>query len=608
MAQNLIITNDKDSEFVQFTITLPEGYKSFSIDSINGTMINQNFLKVGDKLSFKFSNNPYVYYSDASPNKYALDAYMIPGDNWTARSDDWIEHFKGFQVDIFQFYRIKFLPVFFYYRRDASPHFIYIFTPCDPKLIYDEIPDNIDNPIVEGLGGGSTATPWYATFTGHYIIGLESVDKINDIDITIGETINNSKTRLQEMGTYQETDTIQRFIDTNYTYATSWRYNVSNLLIQHKPYTITTNASEFKKYVLNVVRSLYNGSTIAITNSKEFNHQPIMKATEYKINNYNYDFYYWNTSTSAWDALNVFMYYDVAYSENPEEADPSSPRQMPYVIFMESGGYYSKEPDPLLSSELPDCVDNNGIMSSFDVSSNCRIITDSTDIDNIQDAAIGNVIHIKGDIYYSFHWTTCALQLEDPDHNPEHDYYIANAQAGDYLILGDDHITGINTNERFTASYYYTKTQTQHNNINFIICEVVDGEELWGGSRAFYLADNLTLNNDAYFTYADSIYTGYDYTKTSPSYEVVENSNSKKLPVQLTQNNASNDNVKPAFDDILINKVNDDMFKISMPKLNNNYYKVVSNNEYGNTTIYEVKWSESVVPRVFVPHRSNESI
>lgn len=611
MTQNLVISNDKDAEFVQFTTVLPSGYDSFSIDSVNGSMINQNFLKIGDSISFSFSNNPLVYYDPTNPKKYGLDAYLLPGSDWKPR-DTIRRRFKGFQADLFQFYRIKFLPVFFYYQRTPS-RFIYIFNPCDDKLIFDEPQERITNPIVEIFGGGAHQTPQYATFTGHYIIGLQKVDKIEDFSITIGETIGNSKTRLQEMGIHQETDTVQRFIDTNYTYATNWRYNVSNLLINHKVRIYNTQTTgNFKKYVMNLVRYNDAGTIIKITNSKEFTHQPITKFSEYKIGNRLYDFFEWNSTSSppAWEELTTFIYYDLNYSTISTVPNNADPTQLPMIAFLDSGsGTYSVlQPDENQLSNLPPCVDPNAIRKGSAIAGTCQILTFTRNGDeyDITEAPISNVIHFDNNVYYSFHWTTLKLIITNEE---QRTYWEAHHGAGDYIDFQDNFLYAWRSGSTLNQDYYYSSTQETFA-IDFTLQIISNGEVFDTDDDFFVLAGRVLVSDDGTITYADSIYPGYDVllNTITGGYEKLKNDANKVVPLQLTDTTAG----ICGIDDMLISKINSDVFKLSMAPLTNASYQVKSSNEYATITNHPLEWktpSKTLTPynNLFIPHRFNQS-
>ena len=46
MAHNLVIANDRNEEYVQFTVNIPDGYNTYRVAYLNGSLINQNYLKV----------------------------------------------------------------------------------------------------------------------------------------------------------------------------------------------------------------------------------------------------------------------------------------------------------------------------------------------------------------------------------------------------------------------------------------------------------------------------------------------------------------------------------------------------------------------------------
>lgn len=602
MTQNLVISNDKDSEHVQFSVIIPDGYSSFSIDSINGTLINQNFLKTGDKLQFSFSNNPYVYYDASNPDKYALDTYLLPGTNWRDRNQI-KKHFKGFEADLLKFYRVQYLPVFYYYQRIPS-RYIYIFNPCDKNFIKDEPEETINNPIIEIYGGGTNQTPQYATFTGHYIIALKPVSKIDDITLTIGESIDNSKTRLQEMGAHQETDTIQRFIDTNYTYATNWRYNVSNLLMNHVPYFINVITTNFYSRVLNLIHYNLNGREILITNSREFNNEPLMTPATETINNLIYDFYYYHNSN--WEALDTKIYYNLTYDNVDLDVTGESNSQLPLITFIDTslGFYYTLQPDNIPLTNAPSFVSPLAIRDGENVSDHVYIVT-NTDIDNWEEKPITDLVYIKTDAFYSFHWKNVIVEIQD---EAELAYWDEHHAEGDIITFGSSIAYPYHSDTICSPdSYYYTSTQETHTGFNIKMYELSNnGEKLNNANSLFVLAGDIKLDNDGGFYYADGIYPGYDITNNVPSFRKINNSPNKTFPLQLTQNDNNNDNVKHAIDDLLINKIDNDKFKLSMPELNNNYYVIKEVGNKAQTNIYEQEWDNTVKPLVFLPHRFNQ--
>ena len=168
MSQQLIIQNDEEADYVQFTVEIPDGYAGFNISSINGTMINQNYLNIGDVLRFKFSNNPIIY-NDApyiTLTDYTSDVRLT-----TTRNDDTDYEFMKF--DLFNIYRVKFIPIYSYYDSDEGLSG-YIFNPADDSQLLLEPTRKIPDYAIQ-----TGDNPIYASFTGAFIIGLDKVDKID---------------------------------------------------------------------------------------------------------------------------------------------------------------------------------------------------------------------------------------------------------------------------------------------------------------------------------------------------------------------------------------------------------------------------------------------
>ena len=126
MSQQLIIQNDEEADYVQFTVEIPDGYAGFNISSINGTMINQNYLNIGDVLRFKFSNNPIVY-------TQPIDLYISNMSTTEDLKDSYLDTFgdyKFMELNMFNIYRVKFIPVYSYYNTDSN-FSAYVFNPAE---------------------------------------------------------------------------------------------------------------------------------------------------------------------------------------------------------------------------------------------------------------------------------------------------------------------------------------------------------------------------------------------------------------------------------------------------------------------------------------------
>lgn len=240
MTQTLLIKNDEKDDFIKFDVQLPTGYSNFSVDSINGTIINQNYLKVGDKLRFNISNNPITY------NNFADTVQII--NNRTSRNPKTdTNKYPKLINDIFKFYKLVYIPVYQFY--DEGKGFIYLFNPCldgtqtayNPNkinMLLDEpkITDNLKEfRIIEPIGAQQAI---YMAFCGQFVLGLKYVESEGiDIILTIGESINNTKNKAIDEGAFVVNQlgelTAANINNIEYSYASVWKYNVNNLLMKH---------------------------------------------------------------------------------------------------------------------------------------------------------------------------------------------------------------------------------------------------------------------------------------------------------------------------------------------------------------------------------------
>lgn len=241
MTQTLLIKNDEKDEFIKFNVQLPTGYNNFSVDSINGTIINQNYLKVGDKLSFDIQNQPITY------NNFADTVQIINNTADKTPTTD-TNKYPKLVNDIFKFYKLVYIPIYQFY--DAQKGFIFLFNPCldgthttynpnkinmlldEPKITDDLRKFKIMNPI------GSDGEATYMSFCGQFVLGLKHVEseKIN-ITLTIGESISNTKNKAIDEGAFVVNQlgelTAANVNNIEYSYASVWKYNVNNLLMKH---------------------------------------------------------------------------------------------------------------------------------------------------------------------------------------------------------------------------------------------------------------------------------------------------------------------------------------------------------------------------------------
>ena len=223
MAQQLIIQNDEDEDYVQFTVEIPDGYAGFNITSINGTMINQNYLNIGDVLRFKFSNNPIIYNQRIDLNITNMSSANDLKDSYSDMNE-----YEFISLDMFKIYKVKYVPIYSYYDTDANDA-AYVFNPADE----DEL---LDNPIkIVKEYEIQTSPSIKCPFTGQYVITLKEVDKIDDIDVIVGESVPNSKTQSSDISINEAGEIIpENQQGTTYNYASHWRYDVANLLMNHR--------------------------------------------------------------------------------------------------------------------------------------------------------------------------------------------------------------------------------------------------------------------------------------------------------------------------------------------------------------------------------------
>lgn len=229
MTQTLLIKNDEKDEFIKFNVQLPTGYNNFSVDSINGTIINQNYLKVGDKLSFDIQNQPITY------NNFANTVQIINNRTAKTATTD-TNKYPKLVNDIFKFYKLVYIPIYQFY--DNQKGFIFLFNPCLDDMLLDEpkITDDLrEFKIINKIG---KQKPIYMSFCGQFVLGLKYVEseKIN-ITLTIGESISNTKNKAIDEGAFVVNQlgelTAANVNNIEYSYASVWKYNVNNLLMKH---------------------------------------------------------------------------------------------------------------------------------------------------------------------------------------------------------------------------------------------------------------------------------------------------------------------------------------------------------------------------------------
>lgn len=236
MTHNLIVSNDKDADVVQFDITIPDNYSSFKVEYLNGSIINQNYLNVGDELQFTFSNHPIVY--DVKAPNVVLNRKTGSG---MKRKNDNVKYDK-ISLDMWQTFRVKYIPIYMFFDESINAY-RYIFSPCktndagDDRLYLDEPTQDVPSYKIYV---GAVGNPVEAAFTGQFVLALEKEDNLPKTIVKIGESISNSKLQMNELGAYSvlgsnvsEVNEEQQLRTSAYSYGSSWTYPVDNLLMKH---------------------------------------------------------------------------------------------------------------------------------------------------------------------------------------------------------------------------------------------------------------------------------------------------------------------------------------------------------------------------------------
>ena len=253
MSHNLVITNNKESEYVQFEVNIPDGYNKFRLEYLNGSVINQNYLRIGDVIKFTFDNNPIRYNVDKAKVKLI---YRNADNTLPNIIKDDPTDYKFIDFNVFRYHQLVFIPVFQYYS-DTLQKVIYIFNPCDTNMLYDEPVKSIPSILMQD--NGSEADNEYAEFTSYYVMGFKPVDKIPEQTIRIGDSISNSRTRTQDMGAFQISNNVVNEVEVNtvttntYNYGSVWRYAVSNQVLKHTESILLTplqNTVETKRLII----------------------------------------------------------------------------------------------------------------------------------------------------------------------------------------------------------------------------------------------------------------------------------------------------------------------------------------------------------------------
>jgi hypothetical protein len=212
------IHNDRDADHVKFDVSLPPGIDSFSVDAMNGALINQIYLEKGDRITIRFDNS-----------SAALDSPCRFGDNLA-------NPMRTLALDVNRYYKAVYLPVYSY-MDPVSGIIKHTINPCaDGAYIFDEPDESEVAPIVNvqqkvGVNLRNVILDW----SGEFIIGLKNVDTIPDIDVVVGSSLSNireqsSSVAYTDVLSGANLDSLQ---PTEYELVDDWKHRVRNLTMKH---------------------------------------------------------------------------------------------------------------------------------------------------------------------------------------------------------------------------------------------------------------------------------------------------------------------------------------------------------------------------------------
>lgn len=552
MTQNLIITND-DTEYCQFTVEIPDGYGSFSIDSINGTLINQCFLRVGDKLSFKLANNP-ITYKNTSLNIS------------TAQGQEPVDYVE---LDTFKMLKIQFLPVYSLFHPTLQ-RFVFVINPADDDLILDD-PKGAP-PIYSATDG------LLSSFTGRYAISFKEIDhdEVNTtaIDVVFGESINNSKTTLEDMGSYNEAggaipDNLQ---SSSYSLGSTWRYPVSNLLMSHKLYTTFVNV-------------ITNNQNLAVFGNDD-------------------------------GTLSTFADVSIIGGLTSTDGDIVITEPIAQTISVYD---YSQNPMVKYTATNPFPTDNINQIVKYVVS------YDGTDYNHLSDTDL-----ITGSTLFSGDYKEAIIDIQTGTAtfqalNFEH-INTARYSIGSFNVVvsattqGSPRLRNVTiTFDHFDDNHYqyiYTdplNTYDCHINgvagkCRFIIpIGTTRGSRFESNKMPFIVGRTITTNDEGSFNVSCNVYTGLLPTTNYAIETEASMGDSIDIPLQLF---SVNDGVyEPAIDDITMKVVTKGTLtglRLSTPKLNNDTYKIMLNNgTFDEVQHVPLTGAGGVAPNVFIPLKAN---
>lgn len=590
MAQQLIVQNDDEEEYVQFTVEVPDGYNNFNVNSINGTMINQNYLNVGDVIRFKFSNNPIVYNQPIN-----LKLTNMNNSNSLKTSILDTTEYKYISLNLFNIYRVKFIPIYSYYYGGNYSFSSLVFNPADDSQLYDEpaklVPDYTiqANPLIT------------VPFTGKYVIGLKKVDKIDDINVVVGESISNSKTQPSDVTINDVGEIISQNQQTAaYNYGSSWRYDVSNLLMNH---VITTQKGEsISTTLFATVTGKANDFYKYTTPRLNFNKAQISK--NYRVT---------QADGSKWVFSPTYTFYTVSndnnettfnYLDEKYELTYNKPSTR-YVILKTDVDHYREIPYNWgATGERKDFIPSGLYLKGSELKGGNYFVVDENDL-TISPQPID--FSVKADVYYT--GNTARIRIKEVGSVR----YLSNKtltfnrpSQGGYQIITCDGITE-----------YSVHIDEDNRDTNVVIREEVRNQTVNSGNR-YILGCNIQTKGVGYVTFISSINTGL-IDVTTPDYKNKlikldydsSNLNVKESLTQYLQLTSTDvdDNVIAGVDDIIVKHVNNgvnDGLQLKVGELTNNYYEILSDG-HGGTVIksFPSLGANNVKPKVFLPKRAN---
>lgn len=556
MTQNLIINNDENDDVVKFTVEIPDGFNSFKIDSINGTLINQDYLCVGDRLNFSFSNNPIMYNTKGSKGaddwRYSTTLKMIDTKNMNEIKKEMDpEFFKFIALDLFNVYRVKFIPVYSYFDYQTKK-FLYLFNPTKTDELRDDPTIDIENYKLAKytfVNEEEEEEEAYieAPFAGSFIIALQKVPKIDDIAVTFGESISNSKTQFEDMGAINAAgEAVQEnYASTAYTYGSAWRYNVSNLIMNHRIMVnsnsgkLTTELLYFVNYQNEEVTtpyasfnySLVNGNTKVEGETVKFYTEP-----DTQLN---------NEISLLWMESNALPFLKV---------DQSKLTHVPY--------------DPHITFPNSKLIGNGCKIKGSDLTGYKIYKLDRDGNEQIDECARN--FDIKPDAYYSGNVLRLRVYKGATTLLKNVTCRFRDVSADGYAVVPigwHSYVLAYIDDDPVPKSIKF-KFANDNVGINRVI-----------------LGRTFTVDGNGELSFVYSINTGFIPSNT---YSISTIQGYTKQPLQLTEIDQQHGTVNAAEDDILITHIKDENgtpgLKLSTPTLTNNIYNVEYDNN-GNPSV-----------------------